>query len=231
MQKTQQPRTPDVRLLIGIPSQGMVCTDTALSLALMASDLCFPLKGKSHVFNILNIKSSILPQGRQSIVDAAIEGDATHLLFIDSDMTFPPFLARALLAHEKDVVGVNCPTRGFPCNPTARGANQEPVYSEGKKGLEKVWRLGTGIMLISVTALKALPRPCFTPYWSDEKEAYVGEDWAFADHLEAAGFPIWVDHELSATIGHIGNYTFTQEDIEVPEPVIITPERGIVRAV
>jgi len=207
----------------------MICADTALSLALMASDLCFPLKGKSHVFNILNIKSSILPQGRQSIVDAAIEGDATHLLFIDSDMTFPPYLARVLLAHEKDVVGVNCPTRGFPCNPTARDAKQAPVYSERKTGLEKVWRLGTGILLISVAALRALPRPCFTPYWSEEKDAYVGEDWAFAEHLEEAGFPIWIDHDLSASIGHIGNYTFTQEDIEAPESSVIAPPLGILR--
>ncbi len=229
MQKQMPPQKADIRLLIGIPSQGSMCADTALSLALMSSDLCFPLGRKSHVFNILNVKSSILPQGRQSLVDAAIEGDATHLLFIDSDMTFPPFLARRLLAHDKDVVGMNCPTRGFPCNPTARGFRQEPIYSVGKQGLEKVWRLGTGVMLIKVEALKKLPRPMFTPYWNEGNDSYVGEDWAFAEELEKAGIDIWVDHALSTAIGHIGQYTYTHEDIEAPESRVIVPELSIVR--
>jgi hypothetical protein len=222
-------KEPDIRLLIGIPSQGSMCADTALSLALLASDLCFPLKGKSHVYNILNVKSSILPQGRQSIVDAAIEGNATHLLFIDSDMTFPPFLARKLLASGKDVIGANCPTRGFPCNPTARDEDTKPVYSNGKTGLEKVWRLGTGILMITVDVLKALPRPCFTPYWHTERDAYVGEDWAFIDAIENAGFSLWVDHDVSQQIGHIGSYIYTHDDIEAPEPSILLPERAIVR--
>lgn len=217
---------PDVRLLIGIPSQGTFCADTALSLALMASDLCFPLKGKTHVFQILNIKSSILPEGRQRIVDAAIESESTHLLFIDSDMRFSPHLARHWLGLDLPVIGANCPTRGFPCNPTARSSDGSPVYSQGKKGPEKVWRVGTGLMMIQTEVLKKLPRPAFTPYWSNERDAYVGEDWAFADHIEAAGYDLFIDHDMSLQTGHIGNYTFSHEDIEVPETSIITPNKG-----
>lgn len=226
--KQKMPQQADIRLLIGIPSQGTMCTDTALSLALMASDLSFPLKGKSHIFQILNIKSSILPEGRQRIVDAAIEMDATHLLFLDSDMTFPPQSARYMLEQDLDVLAANCPTRGFPCNPTAREKDGTPVYSAGKEGAERVWRVGTGFMMVKVELLKKLPRPCFTPYWSEERDAYVGEDWAFADHIEAAGGELWVDHELSQTIGHIGNYTFSHGDIEEPESGLILPERNVV---
>ena len=221
-------QVPDIRLLVGIPSQGMFCADMALSLALMCSDLSFPLKGKSHVFQVVNVKSSILPQGRQSIVDAALAGDATHLLFIDSDMRFPPDLARRWLGLDKDVIAANCPTRGFPCNPTARAKEGTPVYSDGKKGLEKVWRVGTGMMMVSAKALQAVPRPAFTPYWSEERDAYVGEDWAFADHLESAGFDLYVDHDVSLQTGHIGSYTFSHDDVEVPESPIITQDKRIV---
>jgi hypothetical protein len=228
MQKQKLPSVPDIRLLIGIPSQGTFCTDTALSLALMCSDLSFPLSGKSHVFQVLNIKSSILPEGRQRLLDAALEGDATHLLFVDSDMVFPPQLARYWLGLGKDVVAANCPTRGFPCNPTARNSDGTPVYSEGKTGVEKVWRVGTGLMMVTAKALRSVPRPAFTPYWSKERDSYVGEDWAFADNLEAAGFPLWVDHMMSQTIGHIGQYTFTHDDIVEQKSELIVPQRSLV---
>jgi hypothetical protein len=206
-----------------MPAQAMMCTDTALSLALMASDLSFPIAGKSHVFQLHVVKSSILPNSRQRFVDMALDMDASHLLFIDSDMTFPPDTARHLLAHNKDVVAANCVTRGFPCNPTARNYPNVVVTSQGQAGLEKVWRVGTGVMLISVAALQKLPRPCFTPKWNAEQEAYVGEDWAFAEELEKAGVDIWVDHDLSQHVGHIGSYTHTFEDVEVEESPLIVP--------
>lgn len=226
MKQTQQ-QLADIRLLIGIPSQGMMCMDSALSLALMASDLTFPLKGKSHIYQIVTIKSSLLPEGRQRIVDAALAGDATHLLFIDTDMVFPHDLARKWLAHNQDVVAANCPTRSFPTNPTARNQDASVVYSNGKRGLEKVWRVGTGIMMLSAKALRALPRPAFTPYWNEEKDAYVGEDWAMVDHLEKAGFHILIDHDMSQQIGHIGTYTFTHEDIELEQSSLILPNKEL----
>lgn len=209
---------PDIRLLIGMPSLGTMCTDTALCLAFMVAHLStVGMKGvNGHIWSICNVKGSILSRSRQQIVKAALEQDFTHLLFVDSDMHFPPDTAHRLIAHKKDIVACNCTTRGFPCNPTARlegGEAGEMVDSVKGVGLQKVWQVGTGVVLISTAALRQLKNPLFPVYWSEEKQDYIGEDWAFFEQVRSKGIPIYVDHGLSKEIGHIGSYTFRHEDI------------------
>ena len=46
---------------------------------------------------------------------------------------------------------------------------------------------------------------------------FKGEDWYFCEKLEAAGIPIFVDHEASSFIGHIGNKVYTHDDVLLPE--------------
>jgi hypothetical protein len=167
----------------------------------------------AHIWQILHIRSSILPKSRQTLVDAAIESNATHLLFLDADMTFPPNLARRLLAHKVDVVGCNCVTKQFPSLPTARNEDLSPVPFEQEKPLIPVWRVGTGVLMVTTDVLRKLPRPCFTPRWDEGTNDYVGEDWAFIEHVENAGYTVHLDTELSKEIGHVGKYTFTPEDV------------------
>ena len=69
---------------------------------------------------LANVRSSVLPQNRLNLVKAAQDLEATHLLFLDSDQTFPPDLIHRLAAHHKLVVAANCVTQTIPASPTAR---------------------------------------------------------------------------------------------------------------
>ena len=50
---------------------------------------------------------------RDVLANRFLGSDCTHLLFIDSDMSFPPDLAERLLALEKPLVGVACARRAL----------------------------------------------------------------------------------------------------------------------
>jgi hypothetical protein len=47
--------------------------------------------------------------------------------------------------------------------------------------------------------------------YKPEVDAYQGEDWNMCEALEKAGVPIYVDHDLSKRIGHVGTFKYTHE--------------------
>lgn len=214
-----------VRLLIGIPSRGEFQSSFALSLAflinLITSNPVVKIDGEPHLllWHVDVKNSSNLPGNRQKLVDQAIASDCTHLLFLDDDMVFDATMIYDWLMENRPVIAANCPTRGIPTYPTARnqgGLAGQLVYvqPEGaevseRARWERVWRVGTGIVLLRADVLRALPRPAFTPRWDAERDDYVGEDWVMFEHVEAAGFPIIVDALKSASVEHVGKLNFT----------------------
>jgi hypothetical protein len=36
----------------------------------------------------------------------------------------------------------------------------------------------------------------------------MGEDWYFVKKLSEAGADIWIDHDLSRQIGHVGDFVY-----------------------
>jgi len=67
-------------------------------------------------------------------LDAMAEG-CTHILFIDSDMTFPQDMVQRLLKHDKEIVAANCARRRMPTGPTAQNYDEngkrQAVYNPG----------------------------------------------------------------------------------------------------
>src|SRR3990172_6819812 len=92
-------------------------------------------------FPVHNAKGTILPQLRHNIIKAALAAKATHVLFIDSDQTFPQDIAHRLLACKKQVVGCNIATKKLPSGPTARLA---AASSEGGPFFIKIKNTGVG---------------------------------------------------------------------------------------
>jgi hypothetical protein len=162
----------------------------AMALALLVHHMTTQL----IMFNIDNRRGSILPGLRQKILDDAIKQDCTHLLFIDSDQIFPMELAAHWISLDKPVIAANIATKEDLSKPTAKkrvGGVFVPHYSDvGADAYTKVVRVGTGIMMMKREVFAALPRPAFTPYWSEEVQDYVFEDWKLCEHLEEMGVPI-----------------------------------------
>lgn len=207
-----------LKILVGIPSHGVWTSGYGMCLQNMTS-YCQskPIGGyKTHTLVPFHTRGSILSRSRLQIVKAALEEHATHVLFIDTDQTFPRDTLHRLVAADRDVIGCNIATKSIPAQPTARQRDATPygkvVYTDppgpGTPQYEKVWRLGCGVMLVRTKVFKTIGLNCWEILWKEELQDYQGEDWRFCELLEKANITIWVDHHLSNEIGHIGDFCF-----------------------
>lgn len=204
-----------LNLMIGTPNMGEWQAEYGMSLAnLMTHLMATPVPGYREQRMVpMQVKGSIISRGRLQIVKEAQKQRCTHLLYIDADQDFPRETAHELLKHGKDVVGCNIATKQIPANPTARKKggrlDGEPVYTDpDSPPLERVWRLGCGVMLLNMRVFEKTGLNVFGIPWVEELQDYRGEDWTLCEALDAAGFDIWVDHRLSDKIGHWGKYRF-----------------------
>lgn len=157
-------------------------------------DLVNLIKYSSDSFFTVS-QGTLLPNQRTELVKRSIEAHASHILFVDSDMRFPKDTLERLKKHDLDIVGANCKHR--QANKWTAG-----VSSKGKRGLKEVKGLGFGVTLIRTDVFFKIPEPWFaTPY--DGKQ-FVGEDIFFCYKVKEAGLKIFIDHDLSQEIKHIG---------------------------
>jgi len=157
----------------------------------------------------------IANQRAELSLDAMGEG-CTHILFIDSDMRFPQDMIGRLVKHDLDIVATNCARRRMPTGPTAQlykeNGERELVWTMPEStGLQEVGSVGMGVMLIKRKVFEALAEPWFETPWRVDKRGYIGEDVFFCQKAAAAGFKIWIDHDVSKEIGHIGTFEFKHD--------------------
>lgn len=213
-----------IKLAFCIPSTGTWCADFGFSFAQMcvycASALFFD--GENREILIIDKRTSNLPRSRQECLEDAQMQECTHALFLDTDQTFPMDTAHRLLRwKKKGIVACNIPLKVMPSYPTARARSSSPfgvpIHSNAPgmpgQSLEKVWRVGAGVMLIDMSILENIEKPWFEIRYSDKHAQFVGEDWYFIQKCEQAGFETFVDHELSRVVGHIGNFQYTHAHI------------------
>ena len=134
---------------------------------------------------------------------------ATHILWLDADMTFPPDTALRLLKHDLPVVAANYVTRVPPSRPTARIQGM-CVSSADATGLEVVDHVGMGVFLMKTDFVSSLPHPRF--WYSTPTET---EDVYFCRLLWNAGHRIVIDHDLSKEVGHVGQFTYREQSAMV----------------
>lgn len=211
-----------VHVAVGVPSTGTWEAEFGISMSLMlsfASHVRFP-GAKRQSASIIHTQGSMLCRNRQLIVQQAQLKKMDWLLWVDSDMKFPKETLHHLLGqaleHDLKCVGANCVTKVIPSEPTARyegdGPKGKKVYTEpGSEGLEEVWRLGFGCMLTHMDLYREMEEPWFDMPYSEEVGAYYGEDWYFCKKVKEMGYGVWVDHDLSKVIKHIGGFEYGHE--------------------
>jgi hypothetical protein len=232
----QLERFKTLRVLVVIPSTGLWFADFGTSLVNMMSAFAMFRVGnfKQQIAQLANYKGSILSKSRYLAVEEAKKGEFDYLLFIDSDQTFPRKTLHKLIACNQDVVAANIATKQIPASPTARnkGPRYEqdktdwtPVYTdEESSGLERVDRVGAGIVMFSKKVLHALKPSDWDMRWREDVKAVQGEDWSMMEALEREGFKVYIDHDLSQLVGHVGFYTFTHRDVGEVRPNIQQPQ-------
>jgi hypothetical protein len=204
------------RLAICLPQTDTVRREYARSLANMMLHLGNRDAGVSQVFSVHGT-SSILPSVRQELAERAISRGATHLLWIDADHSFPHDTAHRLLARQRPWVGINATTRNPPLRTTAlKGEGVLLDTTKHSRGLEKVWRMGFGLVLIEARVFEAMRKPWFLIEYveKDDGAVFRGEDVYFCEKAKAAGFHPMVDHDLTKETAHVGSVPWTTAALE-----------------
>lgn len=198
-----------------VPTHDMVSAFWAFDYAMMMVTTQ-ALLGDRIALRPLMMTNTYISQARQDLVNEALERGSHYVLFIDADMRFPPDALIRLLAREKEVVGVNYSTRSKTPQFVAikqreviyqdARANRCPTLPEST-GVEKVHALGGGFLLIKAGAFQKIEAPYFQ-LTVNEDGTVLGEDVFFCRKLEDAGIDVWVDHDLSKLISHVGSFEY-----------------------
>lgn len=194
------------RVVICVPTNGLVHAQFAY--CLIDAIKYAESQGISVFLNM--DEGTVLSNQRQHLALTAVQDyKADHILWLDSDMTFPPDVILQLLSHNKDVVCAAYSKRVEPFHATAF-LDIDPVVPVPMKGrLKKVKYAGMGCMLVTADVYHRIPTPWFPLIWHDTTQSWHGEDMGFCSLLEKEAIPIYCDIELSLAVGHIGQKEFT----------------------
>lgn len=178
--------------------------------------MCIPCKGDIPIETVSSImglnfggasritQGSLIDDMRDAFSKEAIEGGYTHLLFIDSDMTFDSDAYQMLLNDDKDIVSGIFHKRAHPYTPTIVKDGQ--IYIDYPQNeLFEVDTTGMAFTLIKVSCLKAVMEEYNTCF----KRAYpLGEDNSFCMRWKKLGEKLGKEHKIycdsRVKCGHIG---------------------------
>lgn len=211
-------------IFVAIPSTDLWRADFGMCLMGMVMDFLGgpKLEGvESPRLVVDKREGSLLPANRHKLVRMAQKQGCSHILFIDTDQTFPSTTLRELWGWHKDVVACNIATKREPSNPTARLKSRDSkgrvLYTlPGDLGLHPVWRVGCGVMMVDLGVFGRMNPPWFTVKYKGGVDDYQGEDWGFCECLELHGIPIYVDQGLSWRVKHQGKRDFGHDGVELP---------------
>jgi glycosyltransferase involved in cell wall biosynthesis len=163
-----------------------------------------------HEVSILVLNGDpYIQRARNSLIKAAIDGKFEHLIFIDSDISFPPEWLVELLLNPEHVVGG---TYRHKLDEKEMYAVKTTNLKVSPSGLISVDALATGFVKISVEALSALWNSCSAQQQSDggrmmcnvevQNGEFFGEDTVLFKKLAALGYPPWLAPHM--TCDHSG---------------------------
>ena len=188
------------KLMIAVPTTDYVHAQFVESF----TNLCVRLAKDGIDFDRRIISGTLVYIARNRIANRAIMDGYTHVLWLDSDMTFNDRIVEDLLFCEKDMVCGAFVSRRPPYGPCVYTDISDPgsmkkVENFGTEPF-RVDGCGFATVLTSVDLLDAVQSnfgTCFNP-----TDLY-GEDLAFCDRVKQLGREIWC--EPTVRPGHIAH--------------------------
>jgi hypothetical protein len=206
-----------MRLAVCLPCRDIVQTGFAYDLARLTafwSAKYVPQGGALHLFTSAG---TLIADQRENLAKEALKIDADWILFLDTDMRFPKDVFDRLSKHDKPIVAANYSTRGLPAKPVAfrNALCNEYVYTvDESRGLEEVYAVGMGVMLIKAEVFRNTPMPWFQIGYASATGHFFGEDIHFCHKAAKHGYKTLIDHDLSKIVKHIGTFEYTLDHAE-----------------
>ena len=197
------------------PTYGQVAATCARALAMLFHRIGHAPPAGLDWLGFEQQSSSNLPELRHKLaVNAMKIHNASHILWIDADQGFPADALHRLLAHDKEIVGCTYPRRlGSPYS-AATDLDGKP-FKASATGLEQAGVIGFGLLLTRISVFEGdYDMPLFAHH---DEGGYCTEDVTFCRKVRARGHEIWVDHDLSREVVHIGSVTLTHAHREAAE--------------
>ena len=201
-----------MKTMIAIPCLDQVQTEFAQSLVSLK-----PVGQIRHAF----MASSLVYKSRNDLALIALQEKADFVLWIDSDMVFPPDLLVDLMAdmEGRDMVSGICHMRRAPFHPvlykklrqglTAAENDHEKLIDYPKDGIFKVEGCGFGCVMMRTAVLQAVVdkyHELFSPLPG------YGEDLSFCIRARGCGFDIYADPKIQ--VGHKASSIVTYQTFE-----------------
>jgi len=198
------------KILIAVPCMDMVSARFAQSLTTLKKvDDCI----------VSFIIGSLIYDSRNRLAEYAVRIDADYILWLDSDMTFPPDvlerMMRVLDEHEEiDVLSGLYFRRAAPFTPVAfdvletdeKGELHFTNMDTIPEGIREVAGCGFGCVLMKTDCLFDIAGK-EGPVWFSPL-ANVGEDCAFCMRARKYGYKIFIDPSIE--FGHMGYAAVTR---------------------
>lgn len=195
-----------MKLLIAVPSLDYMPAEFVTSLM----NLVQRLDRDGVAVDVKILTGTLVYVARDRLAAHAINGDYTHVLWLDADMVFDDELLYDLQFAHKDFVSGIARSRRWPYASCLFSSLDDLERVEVYPGdTFQVAGCGFACVLMKTDVLKAVKEKfgtCFLP------TAELGEDLAFCKRAAAAGYQAWA--EPAARLGHIGRLVIYPDDAE-----------------
>jgi len=185
-----------MKLVVGVPSNGEIKSETTKCIV----EALFRTRMEAMWF--MAPRGCYVHQNRNEVVEQALTSEFTHIIFIDSDMAFPPNAIQRLHDANKSIIGAAYNKRGvIPSQTTVRSGYigplpLKPFICDG---------VGAGFLLIKTAVFKRIEPPWF--FYTDlGGNNFEGEDYYFCRKARKAEYEVWCDPTMD--IKHIGDYKY-----------------------
>ena len=189
-----------MKLMVAVPTTDYVSAEFMKCLTALVRKLA----KDGTDFDVEIIAGTLVYWARNRIAARAIDGEFTHVLWLDSDMTFQPGIAEDLMFCGKDMVCGAFVSRKPPYGPCVYASIEDPGNMEKVEhfGTEpfRVDGCGFAAVMTRVQLLEDVRRAFGTCFHPTER---YGEDLAFCDRVKQLGREIWCDPTVRP--GHIAH--------------------------
>lgn len=205
-----------VKVRIAMPVMGQVTAQTVASLVSTAIKLNEHGVGQDlH----MSVGCSIVELARNLCLESFLQSDATHLFWIDSDLSWQAEDFVKLLAMATELP---CVLAAYPIKrePLAFFLRAELPMQTNEHGCFPVLSAGLGFTCVQRAVVEAMaslcptcttmlcprPVPRICRCGVDESGSFCGEDYTFFDGVRTAGFQAWLEPNI--VLGHVGPHEY-----------------------